>query len=120
MHFKNYIMHIKNTFIDNAEDVDTVILICNLIEYSDNYSMTSGSLWNYYRDEINNDENETDNANNRINKNKTTRSKSFELKTAIIGRTPDNNNTLDTEVAVPLKYLRIFFRFFDLPLIKQL
>ena len=39
--------------------------------------MTSGSLWNYYRDEVNDDENENDNANNRISNNKTIKSKSF-------------------------------------------
>ena len=37
----------------------------NLLEYSDNYSMTSGYLWNYYRDEIN----VTENVNNRVNNN---------------------------------------------------
>ena len=57
-----------NNTIDNAEDIDIVMLTYNLLEYSDNYSMTSGSLWNYYRDEVNDDENENDNANNnRIN-----------------------------------------------------
>ena len=40
----------------------------NLLEYTDNYSMTSGGLWNYYRDEINDDANENAN-NNRINNN---------------------------------------------------
>ena len=54
----------------------------NLLEYSDSYSMTSGSLWSYYRDEVNDYDNENDNANNnRINKNKTITSKSFECKT---------------------------------------
>ena len=53
--------------------------IYNLLEYSDNYSMTSGSLWNYYRDEINDDANENA-SDNRINNNKTIRSKSFEYK----------------------------------------
>ena len=42
----------------------------NLLEYSDNYPMTSVSFWNYYRDAVN-DENENDNANNRINNKKT-------------------------------------------------
>ena len=40
----------------------------NLLKYSDHYSMTSGSLWDYHRDEGNDDKNENDNANNRINK----------------------------------------------------
>ena len=46
-------MHIKNnnTLIGNAEDRDIVKLMYNLSEY-DHYSMTSGSLWHYYRDEF--------------------------------------------------------------------
>ena len=59
----------------------------DLLEYSDNYSMTSRSLWNYYRDEENAGENENDSANNRINNNKTITSKSFEYNTKLIGRT---------------------------------
>ena len=43
----------------------------NLLEHTDNDSVTSGSLWNCYKDEINNDENENDNHNNRLNNNKT-------------------------------------------------
>ena len=39
----------------------------NLLEYSPNYSLTSGSLWNYYRDEINDDENENNDDGNKIN-----------------------------------------------------
>ena len=38
---------INNTQIDNAEYIDTVMPMYNLIEYSDNYSKTSGSLWQY-------------------------------------------------------------------------
>ena len=49
---------INKTLIDTAEDLDIVMPMHNLLEYSDNYSTASGSLWNYYRDEINNDENE--------------------------------------------------------------
>ena len=64
----------------------------NLLEYSNNYSVTLGSLWNSYRNEINVDENENDNTNNMINDNKTITSKSFEYKTKIIGSTPNNNN----------------------------
>ena len=39
--------NINNTQIDNAKDIDVVMLIYNLIEYSDNYLKTSGSLWQY-------------------------------------------------------------------------
>ena len=50
----------------------------NLLEYSDNYSMKSGSLWNFYRDEVNGDANENNAANNRISNIKMIASKSFE------------------------------------------
>ena len=69
-----------------------------MLEYSDNYSMTSASLWNYYTDEINDDANESNTANNRIKNNKTITSKSFEYKTKLIGSTLNGNNTLDAEV----------------------
>ena len=55
--FRSCISKINNTFIDNAGDLDIVMLMYNLLEYSDNCSMTSGSLWNYHRDEINDDAN---------------------------------------------------------------
>ena len=91
-----------------------LILLCQciLLGSSGSYSMTSGSLWTYYRDEVNDDENENDNANNnRINNRKTITSKSFEHKTKIIGRTPDNNNTLEIEVVISWKHLSYFWRF---------
>ena len=55
--FKNapFTSCITNTFIDSAEDLDIVMRMYNLLEYTDNYSATSRSLWNYYRDEINDD-----------------------------------------------------------------
>ena len=55
-------MHINNTFIDNAEDLDIVISMYISLEYSDNYSKTSGSLWNNYRDEVNDSANENNDA----------------------------------------------------------
>ena len=44
---------INNKGIDNAQDIDAVMPMYNLIEYSDNYSKTSGSLWQYYKDQLN-------------------------------------------------------------------
>ena len=79
--------------------------------------MTSRSFWNYYRDEINDDANENDAVRNKINNNKSVKSKSFEFKTKLIRRTPNNNDTLDVEVVVPLKYLSNFWRSLDLSLI---
>ena len=67
----------------------------NLIECSDNYSKTSGRLWQYYRDESNN---------NSIN------SESFKSKMKITRNTPSNRNTKDVEIMVPLKYLSNFWR----------
>ena len=69
--FRSFISKINNTFIDNAEDLDTVMPIYNLLGHSDIYSMTSGSLWNYYGDDINDDANENNDARNKINNNKT-------------------------------------------------
>ena len=48
--FTNCISKINNTQIDNAEYIDIVMPMYNLIEYSDNYSRTSGSLWQYCKD----------------------------------------------------------------------
>ena len=62
-----------------------------LIEYSDNYSKKSGSLRQYYRDDLNDDD--------------ITESESFKYKTKITGTTPVARNTKDVEKAVPLKYL---------------
>ena len=51
--FTKCISRINNTDIDNAHDIDIVMPMYNLIEYSDNYSKTSGSLWQYYKDDPN-------------------------------------------------------------------
>ena len=97
--FTKCISRINNTDIDNAHDIDIVMPMYNLIEYSDNYSETSGSLWQYYQDDPN--DNLTD-------------SESFKSKVKITGNTPNNRNTKDVEIIVPLKYLSNFWR---LPLI---
>ena len=68
---------INSTLIDNAEDLDIVMPMYNLPEYSQNYSMTSGSLWNYYRDEIDDVHNNDSGG------------KSFKYKTKIVGQTPE-------------------------------
>ena len=92
--FTKYISRINNTDIDNAQDIDIVMPIYNLIEYSDNYSKTSGSLWQYYKDDSN------DNIEN---------SESFKFKVKILtGKTPDDGNTKDVEIIVPSKYLSNF------------
>ena len=100
--FTKCISRINNTDIDNAHDIDIVMPTYNLIEYSDNYLKTSGSLWQYYKDDPNN--NLAD-------------SKSFKSKVKITGKTPAAANTKDVEVIVPLKYLSNFWRTLEMPLI---
>ena len=77
--FRSCILKINNTFIDSAEDRDIVMPMNNLLEYSNNFSMTLGSLWNYYRVEVNDDANENNDANDKINNNKTKTSKSLSI-----------------------------------------
>ena len=49
--FVNCISKINGVKTDNTEDLDVVMPIYNLLEYSKNYRKTTGSLWNYHRDE---------------------------------------------------------------------
>ena len=96
------ISRINNTDIDNAHDIDIVMSMYNLIEYSDNYSKTSRSLWQYYKGDPN--DNLTD-------------SESFKSKVKITGKTPDNANTKNVEIIVPLTHLSNFWRTLEMPLI---
>ena len=100
--FTNCISEINNTQIDNAKDIDIVMPMYNLIEYSDNYAKTSGNLWQYYRDEPN--DNLTD-------------SKSFKSKIKMTGKTPAAGNEKDIEIMALLKYLSNFWRTIEMPLI---
>ena len=74
----------------------------NLIEYSGNYSKTSGNLWQYYKDYP------IDNI---------TQSESFKSKIKITGKTPASGNAKDVKILVPLKYLSDFWRTLEMPLI---
>ena len=101
--FTKCINRINNADIDNAQHTDIVMPMYNLIEYSDNYSKTSGRLWQYYKDVPNND---------------LADSKSFKFKVRITGRTPVAGNTKDVEIIVPyLKYLSNFWRTLEMSLI---
>ena len=86
--------------VGNAEDLDFAIRKYNWLEYSDNYSMKSGSLQNDYRDEINDDANRNNASANKIKNKKTTTVKSFEYKKKLIGRTPNSNNVLVPELVI--------------------
>ena len=84
----------------------------NLVEYSDNYSDTSGSLWQFKRDEV-----PAGNADLTINN-----SQSFKYKAALLGKTADavnntNSSVKEAKIVVPLKYLSNFWRSLEIPLI---
>ena len=93
-------------FIDNAEDLDVVMSMYNLNEYSKNYSKTTGSFWNYYRNEPNTDLGGADNNINYSIKD----SKSFDYKTSITGKLEGNNTEKEVEIVLPLKHLSNFWR----------
>ena len=120
----NCISKINDILIDNAEDLDAVIPMYNLLEYNKNYRKTTRGLWNYYRDEPN------DSPANNYNANPITNSKSFKYKSSITGKTSnanqeDGGNTEEgntktkknLEIVVPLKHLSNFWRNLDMSLI---
>ena len=109
--FTNCISKINNTQIDNAEYIDIIMPMYNLIEYSDNYSKTSGSLWQYCKDIP-----AVYNAGNIVDFNGANTTDSFNFKTKITGQT-NNNGRIDVEIMVPLKYLSNFWRTLEMPLI---
>ena len=100
--FINCISKINVIKTDNAEDLDVVMSMCNLREYSKNCRKITGSLWNYYRDE----------PSNPLSSN----SESFKYKTSIVGKTPEDNDSLtEAKVVIPLKHLSNFWRVLNIP-----
>ena len=97
--FTNCISKINNTQIDNAEYIDIVMPMYNLIEYSNNYSKTSGSLWQYCKDipAVNNNSDIVD-------FNGANSSDSFNFKAKIIPQTDDDGQRNNVKIMVPLKY----------------
>ena len=132
--FVSCITRINNEFIEDADDLDIVMPMYNLLEYSKNYRKTIGSLYNYYRDELN----DVGNLNNFANNNVVS-SNSFQCKNKIIGNTYNVDSTIvpaaggarvanpnydannsgkkNVELAIPLNYLGNFWRALDIPLI---
>ena len=103
--FTNCISKINNTDIDNAKYIDIVMPMYNLIEYGDNYSKTSGSLWQYCKDIP-----AVDDDGDILDFNRANATGSFNFKTKITGQTTANNNNCNiagrvyVEIMVPLKY----------------
>ena len=117
------ITRINGELIEDADYLDIVIPMYNLLEYSKNYRKTIGSLYNYYRDELTNDVND----NNFDNRN-VVNSEAFKYKNKIAGNTynvdagaqgydVNKNGTQKIELAIPLKYLGNFWRALNIPLI---
>ena len=100
--FTEGISEICNNQIDHAKDLDVVIPTNNLVEYSDSSSKTSGSSWQYYRDDPNDS---------------ITQSEPFKYNIKITWKTPTAGNTKDVKILAPLKYLSNFWETFEMPLI---
>ena len=109
--FTIWISEINNTQAYNAKDIDIVMPMYNLIEYSDNYSKTSGSLWQYCKDvpAVNKD-------NAVVNFDDNNLTDSFKFKVKMAGQTGDDGTKI-VEIMVPLKYLSMFWRTLEMPLI---
>ena len=113
--FTRCVTHINDEHVETAENLDIIMTMYNLIEYSDNYVDSSGSLYQFKRHES--PMNDAANPNNVALDNST----SFKYKTSLLGRATDadgNDRSLkNTKIVVPLKYLSNFFRSLEMPLI---
>ena len=102
--FINCISKINGVKIDNAKDLDVVMLMYNLLEYSKKYRKATRSLWNYYRDR----------PSNPLSSN----SESFKYKAGIAGKTPEDNDSLtNAKIVIPLKNLINFWMALNIPLV---
>ena len=97
--FTKCIKKINGTETNNAQDIDIVMPMYNLRQYSDSYSKTSGSLSQYFKDDPNDN------------------SKSFKSKVKITGNTPASGDAKDVKIIVQLKYLSNFGGTLEMPLI---
>ena len=112
--FINCISKINGIKTDNAEDLDVVMPMYNLLEYSKNYKKkTTGSLWNYHRDEPNSGGDNNDITHSILN------SESFDYKANFMenGVTQNNLTKHDVKIVVPIKHISNFWRNLNIPLI---
>ena len=121
--FVSCITRINGELIEDADDLDIVMPMYNLLEYSKNYRKTIGSLYNYYRDELSHDADDNNFANiNEVN------SEAFKYKNKITGNMynvnadddgydVNKNGTQEVELDIPLKYLGNFWKALNIPLI---
>ena len=109
--FTNCISEISNTQIDNAEDIDIVMPVYNLIECSGIYSKTFWNLWQYCKGIPSVNDND-----DVVEFNGANATDSFNFKAKIDGQT-GNNETKEAEIMLPLKHLRHFWRTLEMPLL---
>ena len=112
--FKKCRTEINETFVDNAEHINIAMPMYNLIEYSDNYSDTSGSLWQFKRGE------QPTNNNGAFINITAKNTSSFKYKSNLIGDADAdgaNRKKEGVKIVVPLKYLSNFWRLLEMPLI---
>ena len=121
--FVSCITRINGELNEDADDLDIVMSMYNLLEYSKNYRKTIGSLYSYYRDEISDDADDNnfdnikaDNSNTFKYKNKIT-GNTYNVDAGAQGYDVNKNGTQEVELAIPLKYLGNFWRALNIPLI---
>ena len=121
--FVSCITRINGELIEDANDLDIVIPMYNLLEYSKNYRKTIGSLYNYYRDELSDDADDNNfdnikvvNSNTFKYKNKIT-GNTYNVDACVNGYNVNKNGKQEIELAIPLKYLGNFWRALNIPLI---
>ena len=111
--FEKFSTEIDGTLVDEKNFINITMPMYNLIEYSDNYSDTFGSLWQFKKDETDRENNiEADN------------SSSFKYNASLIGNTvadgADRRKKEDVKIAVTLKYLSNFWKSLEMPWINCL
>ena len=111
--FTNCISEVNNTQVDNAKDIDVIMSLYNLLEYSLAYEKTPGSLWQYCKDVP-----AVDNNNAIVNFTDNNLTGSFNFKVKMTGQTGDDG-TKNVEIMVPPKYLSIFWRTLEMHLINS-
>ena len=128
------ITRINGELIEDADDLDVVMPMYNLLEYCKNYRKTIGALYNYYRDELDDDAVLNNHPNNNV-----VSSNAFQYKNKLLGNAYNVDSTIvpaaggdrvanpnyvasrtgtkTVSLVVPLKYLGNFWRALNIPLI---
>ena len=101
----------NNEHAETAEHLDIIMLMYNLIEYSDNYADSSGSLWQFKRDE------QDITAAGIPNAVTTNNSTSFKYKSSLLGAPNATGALENAKIVVPLKYFSNFFMSLEMMLI---